>query len=157
MAPPPPYEVATEIINKKNLYTRFADTQQWDSMKEIMHPSITLTFELFSGEILEESGVKYSFDNIQDWIDLFKVRNKDMQAQHLVSPPHLEQMNENEVEAVFTVIFLCGSKDLTKGWKGEGGGWYYETWTREEGSGEWRMKKLRMVRNYWKVTVADES
>ena len=86
-----------------------------------------------------------------DWTAFFSNENKDLQAIHNVGPAEMEQVSENEIKAVFPLIYHVGSKEPDSGFHGTGGGYYHETWKKV--GDDWFMETLKMDRLYWKVIM----
>ncbi|KAK1534284.1 uncharacterized protein CCOS01_03036 [Colletotrichum costaricense] len=142
-------EVAEIIRRKKAQYCRFADTCDWDRFDTIMLP--TLTFEAFDldGSILILNGVPYRWTSREAWVAHFSEAFKVMQTMHLTDAGDLEQVSEDEVKAVFGVIYHAGTRGSESGLHSTGAGHYHETWRRVEG--DWFMERCCMRRLYSKV------
>lgn len=142
-------ETAEIIRRKKAQYCRFADTKQWNLCDTIFHPELTSKFIDGEGNVLEQIGKSLVFNSRQEWVDHFKESFETFQAIHMVDHGDIEQVNEDEIKAVFGIVYHVGTKGETGGMYGTGGGHYYETWVKVDG--DWFMKEMTMVRVYYKV------
>ncbi|KIA75372.1 hypothetical protein HK57_00155 [Aspergillus ustus] len=149
-----PYEVAETLRFKKSQYCRFADTHDWDSFASLMLPSLSASFTGPDGEIATENGVRYYFATRDEFVAFFRAAFETQQTIHVVGPGELRRVSEDEVSAIWSVVYHAASHGVTGGWKGSGGGQYHETWKKVDG--EWRMASLKMVRVYWKVQQLGE-
>lgn len=148
-------DIAEAIRYRKAQYTRFADTNQWHLLTSIMLPDMKSEFVDADGAIIKTDDGKtpYSFNTFDEFSAFFSSNLKDMQVIHVTGPGEIATTNvEDEVSAIFSVTYEAATKGIGGGVHGSGGGHYYETWKRE---GEnWRIKDLRFVRLFWRVTVA---
>ncbi|TDZ74629.1 hypothetical protein CTRI78_v000543 [Colletotrichum trifolii] len=95
-------------------------------------------------------GAPAHFRNRQDFINHFTVANAEPESIHVVDPGDLEAVGEDEIKAVFGVVFHAGSReDGEGGMHATGAGHYHEVWRRVEG--EWWLERLWMKRCFWKV------
>ncbi|TQN74644.1 hypothetical protein CSHISOI_00821 [Colletotrichum shisoi] len=142
-------ETAEAIRRKKSQYCRFADGLEWDRFNTIMLP--TLTFEAVEpdGTVLVQNGVPYRWESREAWVAHFSEKFKVLQTMHLVDPGDLEQVAEDEVKAVFGVIWHAGTRGTEARLHSTGGGHYYETWKKVDG--DWYMASCSMKRLYSKV------
>ncbi|KAI0119046.1 hypothetical protein F4814DRAFT_224288 [Daldinia grandis] len=140
------YEVAQKIINKKHLYCRLIDTDQFQKLlEEVTLPDAT--FEFYSGgKIINVEGVEYSWSSAAGWAKYFEKQRKDSQVIHHIAPPHLEQISPDEVKAVFGVQYSSGpKKSLTEGHT-SGGGYYHERYVRK--GDDWFIKEMKVYTTY---------
>ncbi|KAL2835139.1 hypothetical protein BDW59DRAFT_155962 [Aspergillus cavernicola] len=144
-----PYEIAESLRLKKSQYCRYADTHDWKSFASLLLPSLTATFTGLDGEIITEGGVTYYFSTRAEFVSFFSNALETQQTIHVVGPGELERISEDEVSAVWSVIYHAASPGVAGGWSGTGGGQYHEVWKRVEG--DWFMASLKLVRGYWKV------
>jgi hypothetical protein len=147
MAPVPP-EVAQIITNKKLQYCRFADTHQWAKFDQVAFPECTYRYTDHS-ELVVANGFRYEWGSTADWVGFFSGAFETLQTMHHVGPGEFTMVAEDEVEAVFPVMYysaLAKGVDKTHGVTGTGGGHYYETYKRK--GDDWLMWKCRMDRIY---------
>ncbi|KAL3477398.1 hypothetical protein BJX99DRAFT_125603 [Aspergillus californicus] len=149
MSPVVPYEIAETLRFKKSQYCRSADTHDWETFASLFLPSLTATFTGPDGEIITENGVTYSFATRAEFVSFFRNALELQQTVHVVGPGELERVSEDEVVAIWGVVYHAASPGVVGGWSGTGGGQYHEVWKRVEG--DWFMASLKLVRGYWKV------
>ncbi|KAL4778831.1 hypothetical protein BJX76DRAFT_352294 [Aspergillus varians] len=154
MSPIVPYKIAETLQLKKSQYCRYADTHDWKSFASLFLPSLTAIFTRPDGEIITENGVTYSFPTRDEFVAFFSNAFETQQTVHIVGPGELESISEDEVSAVWSVVYHAASPGITGGWSGAGGGQYHEVWKRVEG--EWFMASLKLVRGFWKVQTHGE-
>ncbi|KAI0848601.1 hypothetical protein F5Y00DRAFT_83233 [Daldinia vernicosa] len=143
------YEVAQKVINKKHLYCRLVDTDQFQKLQEeVTLPDATFTF-YSDGKIMNEGGVEFSWSSAADWAKYFENRLKNSQVIHHIAPPHLEQISPDEVKAVFGVQFSSGPKGSPTEGHYSGGGYYHELYVRK--GDDWFLKELKMHSTYFRV------
>ncbi|KAL4739037.1 hypothetical protein BDV11DRAFT_205441 [Aspergillus similis] len=130
MSRPPP--LAETIRSRKSQYCRFADTQDFTSWATVFSPSVTAKFCDPQGSPLTENGATYSFSN-RDQLTIHVVGSGEL---HFV-----EGTDEQEISAIWPVIYHAASLGVSGGWSGTGGGHYYGTWGVEDG--EWVIKSLK--------------
>lgn len=73
-------EVAEIIRRKKTQYCRFADLNQFHNYDKIALPSATFKFAGTDGEILNENGMLYSWENLESFSDAFTKAFADVQV-----------------------------------------------------------------------------
>ncbi|KAK1689838.1 hypothetical protein BDP55DRAFT_651773 [Colletotrichum godetiae] len=142
-------ETAEIIRRKKAQYCRFADTCQWHHFENIMLPSLTFEALDLDGSILTLNGVKYRWESREAWVAHFSEAFKVMQTIHLTDAGDLEQVSEDEVKAVFGVIYHGGTRGSESGLHSTGAGHYHEIWRKIDG--DWFMESCSMKRLYSKV------
>ncbi|KAL2784099.1 hypothetical protein BJX66DRAFT_344339 [Aspergillus keveii] len=145
-----PYELSETLRLKKSQYCRFADTHDWDGFASLMLPSLTATFTDPDGTIATENGVRYEFNTRDEFVAFFRAAFETQQTVHIVGPGELTRLSEDEISAIWGVVYHAASHGVTGGWTGTGGGHYHEIWRLVEG--KWMMASLRMVRGFWKVS-----
>jgi len=64
-------EVAEIIRHKKTQYCRFADTNQFYLFKKIALPTTTFQFAGPDGEVINENGIVYSWENLETFCAAF--------------------------------------------------------------------------------------
>ncbi|KAI9373565.1 hypothetical protein BJX61DRAFT_541626 [Aspergillus egyptiacus] len=154
---PLPYTLSETIRHRKSQYCRFADTHDWPSFTSLFSPDLEAKFTGPDGEVpVTENGVTYSFSSRDEFVAFFSGAFETQQTIHLVGPGELEQVAEDEIRAVWSLVYFSASPGAVGGWIGNGGGHYHETWKRGE-DGEWVIQKLKMVRAFWKVQVLGEA
>ncbi|KAL4801808.1 hypothetical protein BDV18DRAFT_148206 [Aspergillus unguis] len=148
-----PYSLAETIRQKKSQYCRFADTQDWDSFRDLFADNASIVFSDANGITLKENKIPLSFPTPDEFVDHFAVAFSRQQTIHQTGPGELSfvEGKQDEVNAIWPVMYKCGSKSSFGGWSGNGGGHYHEVW--KEVDGEWCIQSLRFVRTYWKVTM----
>ncbi|GKT56998.1 bile acid 7-alpha protein [Colletotrichum tofieldiae] len=142
-------ETAEIIRRKKAQYCRFADGLEWDRFDTIMLPDFVFEGLDTDGAVLVQNGVRYRWESRDAWVAHFSEAFKAMQTMHLVDPGDLEQVAEDEVRAVFGVVYFGGTRGTEAGLHSTGGGHYYETWKKVDG--DWFMASSSMKRLYSKV------
>ncbi|KAL3433336.1 hypothetical protein BDV09DRAFT_111266 [Aspergillus tetrazonus] len=155
---PVPPSLAETIRSRKSRYCRFADTQDFASWATVFSPSVTAQFCDPQGSVLTENGATYSFGNRDQLVGFFKEAFATQQTIHIVGSGELhfvDGTNEQEISAIWPVIYHAASHGVSGGWSGTGGGHYYETWGVEDG--EWVIKSLKFVRGYWRVQIFDQA
>ncbi|KAL2848781.1 hypothetical protein BJX68DRAFT_276277 [Aspergillus pseudodeflectus] len=145
-----PYDLAESLRLKKSQYCRFADTHDWDGFASLTLPTLAATFTNPDGEVATEIGVRYEFSSRDEFVAFFRTAFETQQTIHIVGPGELTRVSEDEIRAVWGVVYHAASPGVTGWWKGTGGGHYHETWRRVEG--EWLMESLKMFRGFWKVS-----
>ncbi|KAI9036195.1 uncharacterized protein KD926_002225 [Aspergillus affinis] len=151
MPPPIAPEIAEQIRFKKSRYCRLADHNDLHSMDNVIAPDATFTFYNTDGSLMRVDEVEFKFDSRAAFAYYFSGMFKTMQTVHHVGPGELDQVAPDEVKAVWSFIYHCGAKGMESGRHETGGGYYHETWMREEGGTEWLMKQMRMERLYLHV------
>ncbi|KAL4919659.1 hypothetical protein BDW62DRAFT_199674 [Aspergillus aurantiobrunneus] len=144
-----PYEVAETIRLKKSQYCRFADTRQWEAWGNLFIPSIKATFHNPDGSLITEGNTAFSFESRDELILYFRAAFETQQAIHIVGPGELQRLGEDEVSAVWPVVYHAASRGVDGGWSGTGGGHYYEGWKRI--GDDWFIARFKFVREYWNV------
>ncbi|KAK1965279.1 hypothetical protein LY78DRAFT_658497 [Colletotrichum sublineola] len=142
-------ETAETIRRKKARYCRFADSLEWDRFDTIMLPDFTFEGLDFDGAIVVENGVRLRWESRADWIAHFSASLKHVESMHLVDAGDLEQVAEDEVRAVFGLIYHAGPRGTTDGLHVTGGGHYYETWKKVDG--DWFIASSSMKRLFHKI------
>ncbi|OTB18809.1 hypothetical protein K445DRAFT_19416 [Daldinia sp. EC12] len=135
------YEVAQKIINKKHLYCRLIDTHQFQKIEEVILPDATCAF-YSNGKIMNYNGTELSWSSAADTIKIYSDILKDSQVIHHVAPPYLEQINPDEVKAVFGMQYAYGPKGQLTGGYHSGAGYYYELYVRK--GDDWFIKDMKM-------------
>ncbi|KAH6616120.1 hypothetical protein B0J18DRAFT_438928 [Chaetomium sp. MPI-SDFR-AT-0129] len=156
MTQPPP-EVVERIRHKKAQYTRLADTKQWYKFDTIFVDDATFHFVDIDGKAIFPPDAAAGADSPHTWVSrdawaaFFDKGLADFQVIHQVGPGEFDMVREDEVRAVFSVLYHSGPKGYGAGDKHEtGGGHYRETWVRKEG--DWFCTDLWMQRLYHRVT-----
>lgn len=75
-------DVAEIIRTKKTQYCRFADTNQFHLYDKIAFPNATFKFAGPDGEVLNENGIIYSWENLETFCASF---TKAFETQQVVS------------------------------------------------------------------------
>ncbi|KAL4881186.1 hypothetical protein BJY04DRAFT_61495 [Aspergillus karnatakaensis] len=148
----PSLELCETLRQRKAQYCRAADTHDWSSFASLLHPTITAQFTDPTGAVVTENGVTYSFANRDEFVSFFQKAFETQQTIHIVGPGEFEFTtadDENEVRAVWSVVYHAASLGVQGGWTGTGGGRYHEVWKKIDG--EWVIASLRMERGFWKV------
>lgn len=147
-------EVSPEVVNiitkKKQSYCRYADTHQWHLFTKLAVPECTYEFRQ-NGKLIEHAGASFKWTNTEGFISFFRKSSETLQTIHLAGPGHFEQVSDDEVKAVFPVIFHSAPKPgVSKGISvtGERGGYYHETYRRT--GDDWLMSHLVMDKTYGK-------
>ncbi|KAI9151304.1 hypothetical protein HJFPF1_08506 [Paramyrothecium foliicola] len=146
--PPVPPEIAQIITTKKLQYCRFADTHQWANFSQVAFPECTYEYT-DHGEIIVDHGFTYSWGSTTEFTDFFSAAFQTLQTMHLVGPGEFTFVSEDEIEAIFPIVYhsaLAKTATSTQGVTGTGGGHYYETYKRK--GTDWLMFKCRMDRIY---------
>ncbi|KAK1987830.1 hypothetical protein LZ30DRAFT_818708 [Colletotrichum cereale] len=142
-------EAAETIRRKKAQYCRFADGLEWDRLDTVLLPDFTFEGVDPDGAVLVENGVRHRWESRAAWVAHFSTSFKTVQTMHLVDAGDLEQVADDEVRAVFGLIYHAGTRGTTDGLHATGGGHYYETWKRVDG--DWFLASSSMKRLYYKV------
>ncbi|KAK1998375.1 hypothetical protein LX36DRAFT_576478 [Colletotrichum falcatum] len=145
-------ETAETIRRKKARYCRFADGLEFDRFDTIMLPDFTFEGVGPDGAVIVENGVRHRWESRAEWVAHFRASLGAIQAIHHVDAGDLEQVAEDEVRAVFGLIYHAGTRDTVGGLHVTGGGHYYETWKRVDG--DWFMASSSMKRLFHKVQGA---
>lgn len=150
-------EVAQAITRKKLRYARYADTKQWDLFeKEVSVPDTQYDYQDVNGKSLVWSGCTLRFSSTKDFRGYFEPVFASLQTLHIVAPGDFTRVGageageEDEVRAVFAFEDQLLMPPFGSWAELRGGGFYYETWKLIDG--DWRLKELRMRRNYQKST-----
>lgn len=149
--PPVPPEIAQIITTKKLQYCRFADTHQWANFDQVAFPECTYEYS-DHGEVLVNHGFIYSWNSTGGFTGFCSVAFETLQTMHHVGPGEFTYINDDEIQAIFPVIYhsaLAKTATSTMGVTGSGGGHYYETYKRK--GTDWLMYKCRMDRVYEKA------
>src|SRR5690349_14175353 len=115
MTQPPP-EVAERIRHKKAQYTRLADTKQWAKFDAIFLDDATFHFVDVDGNGVFPKGEgvapdsRYTWTSRESWAAFFEKGLADFHVIHQVGPGEFEMVGEDEVRAVFTVLYHSGPK-----------------------------------------------
>ncbi|KAI2641466.1 hypothetical protein GGS26DRAFT_4906 [Hypomontagnella submonticulosa] len=142
-------EVAAIITRKKQHYCRLADTNQWPKLLEtVVLPEAKYEFYQSNGELMNHEGIQYAWSTSADWAKFFSDLFTNLQVIHVAGPGDFEQINPDEVKAIWGVIYHAGKKGSDTEWHHTGGGHYYETWKRK--GDDWFISHLRFERTYFK-------
>ncbi|KAI1799976.1 hypothetical protein F4811DRAFT_567512 [Daldinia bambusicola] len=140
------YEVAQKIINKKHLYCQLIDADQFQRVAgEVMLPDATST-RYSDRKIINWDGVDLNFSSAADMAKYFANRFKNFQRIHTISPPSLEQVGLDEVNAVFILQYQYGPKGSDAGKSLTGGGYYHERFVRK--GEDWFLKDMKVYQTY---------
>lgn len=149
-------EVAHTIRHKKAQYAHFADNHQWDRLDTVILADAKLNFYDENEEFVvtqDAEKTPYSFKSLAEFQAFFSKQLAPMQVIHVTGPGEMETTDrEDEVKAVFSVVFHSATKGTQGGVHGTGGGHYYETWKRV-GDDDWRIKDMWFKRIFWRVLV----
>jgi hypothetical protein len=148
--PEVPPEVAQLITKKKLQYCRFADTHQWEKYDQVALPECTYEYRS-EGKVFVNAGFTYAWGSTEEFTTFFSVVFETLQTMHLIGPGEFEQISEDEVQAIFPVVYFSALKkgvDSSHGVQGQGGGHYVETYKRK--GNDWFMATLKMDRIYEK-------
>ncbi|KAK9421562.1 putative Bile acid 7-alpha [Seiridium unicorne] len=143
-------EVAAVITRKKLWYCRYADTRQWHLFDKVALPECTFEYQS-NGEILVNAGFTYAWSSTEQFTSFFSKAFENLQTLHTVGPGEFEQVSEDQVKAVFTVVYYSALKkgaESSHGVQGTGGGHYFETYRRK--GDDWFLETLTMNRIYEK-------
>ncbi|KAK1594966.1 uncharacterized protein LY79DRAFT_511436 [Colletotrichum navitas] len=144
-------ETAETIRRKKARYCRFADSLEFDRFDTIMLPEFTFEGVGPDGAVIVENGLRCRWESRADWVAHFSASLGAMQSIHLVDAGDLEQVAEDEVRAIFGLIYHAGTPG-TDGLHVTGAGHYYETWKKVDG--DWFMASSSMKRLFCKIQGA---
>ncbi|KAK2066051.1 hypothetical protein LY76DRAFT_585594 [Colletotrichum caudatum] len=140
-------ETAETIRRKKAQYCHLTDGGEIERCAEtILLPEFTFEGLDAAGAVIVEGGLRYRWESRADWVAHLSVSLAAVQSMHLVDAGDLEQVAEDEVRAVFGLIYHAGAKGQTGGWHETGGGHYYETWKKVDG--DWFLASSSMKRLY---------
>lgn len=148
--PDVPYEVYLEISRKKAHYGRFLDTKQWDQFQHIARPDARFHFYDTNNEIITRNGKPYDFTSLAAFVDWFSIFFGKAQTLHMFGPPDMSMQSANEISVIWSMedqIYFQAESKLAEI---RGGGYYHETWVRENDS--WWLKDLALRRTYQKVS-----
>ncbi|KAJ5002344.1 hypothetical protein K4K48_000313 [Colletotrichum sp. SAR 10_66] len=148
---PVPYEISEAIRHKKAQYCRFADSNEWHLFDGIALPDATFKFFDKEGALVKQGDTEMTFDNLAAFQAHFSKTNAHIDAVHMVNAGELDMVAEDEVRAIFTVVYHGGALDTEDGLHSTGAGHYHEVWKKV--GDDWFLKSLWMKRIYWKVQV----
>ena len=147
-------EVSPEVVNiitkKKQRYCRYTDTNQWHLFTKLALPECTYEFHQ-NGKLIEHAGLSCKWTNTEGFIGFVRKAAETLQTIHLAGPGDFEQVSDDEVKAVFPIIYHSALKPgVPKGTSatGERGGYYYETFRRT--GDDWLMSHVLLDRTYMK-------
>lgn len=145
-----PYEVYLEITRKKAQYGRYLDTKQWVQFQKTAKPNARLRFHDVEGNIIARNGKNYDFDFLAAFIDWFSGFFRSAQTLHMFGPPEIYMPSADEARVIWSMtdhIYFNGNGRLAEI---QGGGYYHETWIKE--NGEWWLQDLALRRTYQKFS-----
>ncbi|KAK2047545.1 hypothetical protein LZ31DRAFT_592434 [Colletotrichum somersetense] len=143
-------ETAETIRRKKAQYCRLSDSGEVERCAAtILLPEFTFEGLDPAGAVIVERGLRYRWESRADWVAHFSISLAAVQSMHLIDAGDLEQVAEDEVRAIFGLIYHAGTKGPTRGPYETGGGHYYETWKKVDG--DWFLASSSMKRLYHKV------
>lgn len=143
MRPSP--EVTQIISEKKALYCRYLDTQQWHLFDQVMLPDAKWKV-LSADDALEKEGMSPSFTSKDAFVAHFSELFKTVQTIHVVGAPEMEQVSPDEIESIFASQWSSGPKGDASHPHLTGGGHYHELWKRTDGN--WLMAECRFEPSY---------
>ncbi|KAL0941026.1 uncharacterized protein CTRU02_203789 [Colletotrichum truncatum] len=146
-----PYEIAETIRRKKAKYCRYADTNQWHLFDQIALPDATFKFVDKKNEVVRQNGAAHEWGSLAEFQEHFTKTNAHIDAIHMVNAGELEMVADDEVKAIFGVLFHAGALDSEAGLHSTGAGHYHEVWKKV--GDDWFLKSLWMQLIYWKVQV----
>ncbi|KAH8659889.1 hypothetical protein BX600DRAFT_499190 [Xylariales sp. PMI_506] len=141
-------EVAQIITRKKLWYCRYSDTNQWELWDQVALPECTYEYHS-NGKVFSKAGFTYAWGSSSEFTAFFSKAFENLQTIHMVGPGEFEQVSDDEVKAVFTVIYFSSLKKTateSHGVQGTGGGHYFETYKRK--GDDWFLATLKMNRVY---------
>ncbi|KAI1142628.1 hypothetical protein F5Y05DRAFT_420545 [Hypoxylon sp. FL0543] len=143
-------EVRDIITRKKQRYCRFADTNQWQKMVEIVLPEATYKFYECDGSLVKFEGIEFDFPSTAEWIKFFgSTLFPRSQGIHLIGPGELKQTGPDEVKAIWSVIYHACVMESSGESHQTGGGYYYETWKQK--AGDWFIQDLKFEKTYFRL------
>jgi hypothetical protein len=83
-----------------------------------MLPILAATFTNPDGEVATENAVRYEFSSRDEFVAFFRAVFETQQTTHTVGPGELTRVSEDEVSAVWSVVYHAASRGVTGGWKG---------------------------------------
>lgn len=143
-------EVAQIITRKKLWYCRYADTGKWESFDKVSLPECTFAYHS-EGKVFVNHGFTYAWGSTQEFTSFFSKAFENLQTLHMIGPGEFEYVSEDEVKAVFSVVYYSALKktaDQSHGVQGVGGGHYFDTFKRK--GDDWFLAELKMDRIYEK-------
>ncbi|KAH9907405.1 hypothetical protein F4778DRAFT_721802 [Xylariomycetidae sp. FL2044] len=149
-------EVCDIIRAKMHRYCRSVDSKQWDLFNTVAFPDATFAYRNPDGSFVtaalegQDKSVPYDFKSREELLNFFKKTFSVLNTMHMVDSGDFEQVSEDEVKAVFVIMYMAGPNGVMPGLShGSGGGHYYETWKRV--GDDWMMSKLEFVVLYQKL------
>ncbi len=144
------HEDLTAIVEIKNVmarYTRFVDTKQWDSFKELFDKNAHMLFEGEKGERL------FEFNSPEEMVNVTAPVLEGGRSVHHVHSPEIELLSEHRATAIWAMEDLINfaKREEIPYKKLHGFGHYHlELLKTEQG---WKITRLQLIRTILDILV----
>ncbi|KAI1261008.1 hypothetical protein F5Y18DRAFT_431553 [Xylariaceae sp. FL1019] len=147
-----PSDLAVAIASRNARYGQYVDCKEWEKLTtEIVLPDCRWRICDIKGKPLVSQGKPLSWDSAAEYLEYFPKVLAPMNSLHMFGIGEFEQIDDDTVNAVFSMEDQLVNKQLGTWVELRGGGFAFQTWKRR--GADWYLQELVVKRTYQKMST----